>query len=122
MHRLANLIRDAIGTAPREQALILLVCAVLVATGGGLLGAAAFHAVAAEAGPQAARLLLGAVALAIAGAVWVAGSVRARKRRRLAEVARAQLARDLTAASPLRPGLAIAAATFVAAFLAGRRR
>lgn len=122
MHRIANLLRDAIGAAPREQALVLVVCAVFLATGLGLLGAAAFHAVAEAAGPQAARLLLGVVALAIAGGVWAAGNARARKRRRLADAARAQITRELSAASPVRPGLAVAAAAFVAAFLAGRRR
>lgn len=122
MHRLARLARDAIGAAPREQAAVLAVCAVLAATGIGLLGAAAYHALAADLGAQVARLILGALALAAAGAVWAWERSRAAHRRRRARDARAQLARDLGAATPRSGDLGAAAVAFVAAFLAGRRR
>lgn len=122
MNRLANLAREAIGAAPREQAAVMVACLVLAATGFGLLGVAAFHALAEATDPQTARLLLGGAALIVAGLVWAVGQARARRRRARAVAARAALVRDLAAASPVRPGLAGAAAAFVAAFLAGRRR
>jgi hypothetical protein len=122
VHRLAHLARDAIGAAPREQAAFLAACFLLAAVGVGLLGAAAYHALAEAAGPQAARLLLGVAALLLAGLVWAVGQARARRRHMQAVAARAALARELAAASPVRPGLAGAAVAFAAAFLAGRRR
>ena len=125
MHRIARLARDAVGVAPGERAAVIAICAVLVAVAAGLFGAAAFHALSEALGVQTARLLLGGAALRLAALGWAVGAIRAARRRRLAEAARARLALEVGAAgaSGLRSaGVGVPVAAFVAAFLAGRRR
>jgi drug/metabolite transporter (DMT)-like permease len=117
---MTRLLRDAVGTAPRELILVDLACAVLCVAGAGLLGAAALHALAEAAGPQVARLSLGAVAIVLAGLVWAVGAIRARRRQRRAAEARAQLAEEARAAALTRANLSGPVAAFVLAFLAGR--
>lgn len=122
MGRITELLRDAIGTAPRERILIDLACMVLCIAGAGLLGAAGFHAVAEAAGVQVARLSLGAGALVLAGLVWIVGAIRVRRRNRRAAAARALLAEEAKTAALTRAHLSGPAAAFVLAFLTGRKR
>ena len=121
MERMTQLLRDAVGTAPRERVLVDLACAVLCVAGAGLLGTAAFHALAEARGPQVARLGTGAAALALAGLVWAIGAARMRRRKRRAAAARAQLTEEATAAALDRAHLSGPAAAFVLAFLTGRK-
>lgn len=122
MQRLAILARSAFSVAPGEKTAVFVVCGLLIATGLGLIGAAAYYELARIAGAQSARILLGTLALIAALIVWAVGSARAKRRQQMAELARAQLARELTGLRPGRPGIAVAAAAFAAAFLAGRHR
>lgn len=122
MGRIAQLLRDAVGAAPRERILIDVACAVLCIAGVLLLGAAGFYAVAEAAGVQTARLSLGAGALALAGLVWIIGEIRVRRRNRRAVAARALLAEEAKVAALSRANLSGPAAAFVLAFLAGRKR
>lgn len=121
MERIAQLLRDAVGTAPRERILIDLACAVLCVAGAGFLGAAGFHALAAAAGVQVARLTMGGGAILLAALVWAIGEMRVRRRTRRASAARAQLADEAKAAALARAPLSGPAAAFVLAFLAGRK-
>lgn len=122
MERITRLIGDALGAAPRERVLIAVICAVLCVAGVALIGVAAFHALAERVGPQAARLGIGGLALALAGAVWAIGAVRARRRRLRSTAARAELAHVVTSAAQARTGLAGPAVAFLLAFLRGRKR
>lgn len=122
MQRLAILARAAVNAAPGEKAIIAIVSGLLILTGVGLIGAAAYHELARVAGPQSARLILGAVALILAMVVWAVGRHRAKRRDELAKIAREQLTRELVALRPGRPGIAVAAVAFAAAFLAGRHK
>lgn len=121
MERITQLLRDAVGTAPRERVLVDLACAVLCVVGAGLIGAAAFHALADARGPQVARLGIGAAALVLAGLVWAVGAVRVRRRNLRAAAARAQLVEEAKAAALDRAHLSGPAAAFVIAFLTGRK-
>jgi hypothetical protein len=122
MGRISELLRDAVGTALRERVLIDLACAVLCIAGAGLLGAAAFHALADAAGVQVARLSVGASALVLAGLVWAVGAFRVRGRNRRAAAARALLVEEAKDAALSRAHLSGPAAAFVLAFLTGRKR
>lgn len=122
MQRLAILARSAFSVAPGEKAVVYIVCAVLIATGFSLIGAAAYHELARVAGAQTARLVLGLLALSAALIVWAVGRSREKRRQQLAAMAREQLTRELSGLRPGRPGIAVAAAAFAAAFLAGRNR
>lgn len=121
MERIAQLLRDAVGSAPRERILVDLACAVLCVAGAGFLGAAAFHALADAAGVQVARLSMGVAAIALAGLVWAVGAIRVRQRNRRAAAARAQLGEEVKAAALTRANLSGPVAAFVLAFLAGRK-
>ncbi|MFO7757149.1 MAG: hypothetical protein R6V26_01505 [Roseovarius sp.] len=121
MERITRLLRDAVGTAPRERLLVDVACAVLCVAGAGLIGAAGFHALAEAAGPQVARLGIGAGAILLAGLVWGIGAIRVRRRNRRAARARAQLAEEAKAAALRRANLSAPVAAFILAFLAGRR-
>lgn len=116
-----KLLNDAAGTAPRERVLVDLACAVLCVAGAGLIGAAAFHALAQATGPQVARLGTGAAALVLAGLVWAIGVLRDRRRKRRAAAARAHLTEEAKAVALNRAHLSGPAATFVLAFLTGRK-
>lgn len=118
---MTRLLRDAVGTAPREVILVGLACTLMCVTGAGLLGVAGFHALADAAGPQVARIGMGAAAIVLAGLVWGVGVIRARRRKRRAAEARARLAEEAKAAALTRTNLSGPAAAFVLAFLAGRR-
>jgi len=120
MERLTQILRDAVGTAPRERVVVDFVCAVLCVSGVGLIGAAAFEVLAKAAGPQVARLGTGAGALALAGLVWAIGAARARRRKHRAAAARAHLTEEAKAVALDRSHLVGPAAAFVFAFLAGR--
>lgn len=122
MHRLAILARSAFSVAPGEKAVVYIVCGVLIATGFSLIGAAAYYELARVAGAQTARLVLGALALIAALIVWAVGRSRDKRRQQLAAFAREQLTRELSGLRPGRPGIAMAAVAFAAAFLAGRNR
>lgn len=121
MERILEQLRDAVGAAPRERMLIDLACAVLCIAGAGLIGAAAFHALADAAGAQVARLSLGAAALALGAVVWAVGMLRLRQRKRRAEAARARLAEQARTAALPRGGPLVPVAAFVLAFLTARR-
>lgn len=126
MAPILRLMRDALGVAPRERLLVDLGAAALCVAGLGLLGAAAFHALAEAAGPQVARIVLGMSGIALAGLLWAVGAMRARARRRRAAAARAQIADEVRRAALARTGLsgsglAGPCAAFVLAFLMGRK-
>lgn len=121
MERVTQLLRDAVGTAPRERVLVDLACAVLCVVGAGLIGTAAFHALAEATGPQVARLGIGAAALALAGLVWAVGAIRVHRRNRQAAAARAQLIEEAKATALDRAHLSGPAAAFILAFLTGRK-
>lgn len=121
MEKFTHLLRDAVGTAPRERILVDLACTVLCVAGAGFLGAAGFHALADAAGPQVARLSMGVATIMLAALVWAVGAIRMRRRNRRAAEARAQLAEEAKAVALRRTNLSGPAAAFVLAFLAGRR-
>ncbi len=93
----------------------------MAAVGAGLIGAAAFYALADARGLQVARLGIGAAALALAGLVWAVGAVLVRRRNRRAAAARAQLTEEAKAVALDRANLSGPAAAFVLAFLTGRK-
>jgi len=121
MAPITRLLRDAVAAAPRERVLIDLACVVLCVVGAVLIGAAVFHVLADAAGVQAARLVTGAAAFALAGIVWAIGAIRARRRNRRAAAARARLTEEAGTAALARAHLAGPAVAFAVAFLTGRK-
>ncbi len=118
---MTRLLVAALGAAPRERILVDVACTVLCVAGLGLLGAAAFDALAEAAGAQVARVGLGTAAFALAGLVWAVGALRMRQRARRAAAARAQLVDEVRAATLGRAPIAGPALAFAHAFFVGRK-
>ncbi|MFO7854913.1 MAG: hypothetical protein R6V44_06790 [Paracoccaceae bacterium] len=127
--QLVALVRDALEEGAELVAgrvLLVAVPAVLGAVSVAFLGVAGYVALLEALGPQAAALIFAAGFAVLALAALLVVRARARRHRRLAAEARAQLAEELSALRAVvgarRSGApAAAAAAFVAAFVLARR-